>query len=159
MVDALISQCAPDVDSLTMLAIVKVESGGQPWAININGGYQLVRQPRSQAEAVVTARHLVRLGYSIDVGHAQVNSANWPWLNLSAESAFDRCTNLRAAQTVLLDCFKRAPAVEPQMALRQALSCFNTGSFSAGFSNGYVARVLKAAAAIRFANLHPKESP
>jgi type IV secretion system protein VirB1 len=151
-----IEQCAPDVDQLTMRAIVQVESGGHPWAININRGYQLVRQPRSQAEAAVTARHLVRLGYNIDVGHSQINSANWKWLGLSADNAFDRCTNLRAAQTVLVDCFKRAPSKTPQLALRQALSCFNTGDFTAGLSNGYVTRVLRAAAAIRSANL-PKE--
>jgi type IV secretion system protein VirB1 len=159
MVDALITQCAPDVDSLTMQAIVKVESGGRPWAINVNGGYQLVRQPRSQAEAVVTAHHLVHLGYNIDVGYGQINSSNWLWLGLTPKSMFDRCTNLRAAQTVLVDCFKRAPSKKPQLALRQALSCFNTGSFTAGFGNGYVTRVLQAAAAIRSANLQPKESP
>lgn len=149
MLDALILQCAPDVDQLTMQAIVQAESSGQPWAININGGYQLVRQPRSQAEASATARHLVRLGYNIDVGHGQINSSNWSWLGLNADNAFDRCTNLRAAQTVLVDCFKRAPSSNSQIALRQALSCFNTGSFSAGLSNGYVSRVLRAAAAIR----------
>jgi type IV secretion system protein VirB1 len=151
-----IERCAPDVDPLTMRAIVQVESGGHPWAININRGYQLVRQPRSQAEAAVTARHLVRLGYNIDVGHAQVNSSNWFWLGLNSASAFDRCTNLRAAQMLLVDCFKRAPSKQPQLALREALSCFNTGNFTAGFSNGYVMRVLRAAAAIRSANV-PKE--
>jgi type IV secretion system protein VirB1 len=159
MLDALLHQCAPDVDQLTMRAIVEVESGGHPWVININRGYQLVRQPRSQAEAAVTARQLVRLGYNIDVGHGQINSSNWSWLRLNAETAFDRCTNLRAAQTVLVDCFKRAPSRNPQIALREALSCFNTGNFTAGFSNGYVGRVLRAAAAIRSTNLQPKESP
>lgn len=151
-----IERCAPDVDQLTMRAIVEVESGGHPWAININQGYQLVHQPRSQAEASVTARHLVRLGYSIDAGHGQINSLNWSWLSLNADNVFDRCTNLRAAQTVLVDCFKRAPSSNSQIALRQALSCFNTGSFTAGFSNGYVGHVLRAAAAIRSANV-PKE--
>jgi type IV secretion system protein VirB1 len=144
-----IERCAPDVDRLTMHAIVRVESGGHPWVININRGYQLVRQPRSQAEAAVTARHLVRLGYDIDAGHGQINSSNWSRLGLSADNVFDRCTNLRAAQAVLVDCFKRAPSRNPQMALREALSCFNTGSFTGGFHNGYVTRVLRAAAAIR----------
>lgn len=156
MLDALILRCAPDVDQLTMRAIVEVESGSHPWAINVNHGYQLARQPRSQAEATVTARHLVSLGYNIDVGHGQINSSNWSWLGLNADNVFDRCTNLRAAQTVLVDCFKRAPSRNPQIALREALSCFNTGNHTAGFSNGYVARVLRAASAIRSANL-PKE--
>jgi type IV secretion system protein VirB1 len=159
MLDALIAQCAPDVDQLTMQAIVQVESRAQPWTINVNGGYRLVRQPRNQAEATATARHLVRLGYSIDAGHGQINSTNWKWLGLSADNAFDRCTNLRAAQTILVDCFKRAPARQAQRALRQALSCFNTGNFTAGFANGYVTRILLAAAAIRSANLPPKELP
>jgi type IV secretion system protein VirB1 len=45
---------------------------------------------------------------------------------------------------VLLDCFSRAPATIPQVALRQALSCYNTGGFRDGFNNGYVAKVLRA---------------
>ncbi|OYV46360.1 MAG: hypothetical protein B7X12_05460 [Halothiobacillus sp. 20-53-49] len=41
----LYEQCAPNVAPQTLAAIVRVESGGNPWRIGINGDYVLPRQP------------------------------------------------------------------------------------------------------------------
>ncbi|WP_232539972.1 lytic transglycosylase domain-containing protein [Azohydromonas aeria] len=142
---ALLPACAPLVHPDTISRVVAVESAGNPWAINVNGA-RLERQPRSLAEAVVTARALRRQGFDFDAGLGQINVRNWQWLGLDEISVFDPCTNLKATQTVLLDAFKRAPAANPQAALRQSLSAFNTGSFSAGFANGYVSKVVSAPA-------------
>lgn len=142
----LISVCAPVIHPDTILRVVRTESGYNALALGVNG-VRLERQPRNLAEAVVTARELRRQGYDFDAGVAQINVRNWQWLGLDEVSVFDPCKNLQAAQTVLLDCFKRAPAADPQRALRQALSCYNTGNHRNGFSNGYVVKVVRATVA------------
>jgi type IV secretion system protein VirB1 len=144
---ALLPSCAPAVHPLTIVPLLYTESGHRPLAINVNGG-RLERQPRTLAEAIVTARELRRLGYDFDAGITQINVHNWHWLGLDEVSVFDPCRNLAAAQSLLLDCFKRAPSPDPQTALRQALSCYNTGNHRGGFVNGYVARVVGAPSAL-----------
>jgi type IV secretion system protein VirB1 len=124
-------------------AIVQVESGGNAHALNVNGGVELVRQPRSREEAVAMARWLERHGYSFDVGLAQLNSANLARLGLDVASAFEPCANLRAASRVLEECLYRARARlgDGARALNAAVSCYNTGHFTRGVANGYVAAV------------------
>jgi type IV secretion system protein VirB1 len=125
------------------------ESRHNPYAIGVNRGpVRLMRQPRMLDEAVATARELRRLGVSFDAGRAQINVANWHWLGLDERSVFDTCRNLQAAQRVLLDCKARVPARDAQTALREVLSCFNTGNFRSGFANGYVGRVANAPASV-----------
>lgn len=131
-----------------MLRVLHTESSGRPFAINVNGPAQLAWQPRTLPEAIATARNLQRLGLNFDAGPWQINSANWRWTGLDAQTVFDPCHNARAAQAVLLDCFDRAPGINDQQRLRAALSCFNTGGFTAGFRNGYVGRVLRAPVAV-----------
>lgn len=136
------SRCAPLIHPNTVVRLVQNESGRKALAIGINGGARLEHQPRTLGQAIATARVLRQQGYNFDAGLAQINVKNWTWLGLDEISVFDICTNLRAAQTVLLDCFDRAPSSDPQAALRQALSCFNTGNHRGGFANGYVSRVV-----------------
>lgn len=142
---ALAADCAPLIHPQTLYRVVAVESSGKPWAINVNGA-RLERQPRSLAEAIATARALRRQGYDFDAGLGQINVRNWSWLKLDEASVFDPCTNLKATQAVLLDAWRRAPAADPQAALRQTLSAYNTGSHRAGFVNGYVQKVVRAPA-------------
>lgn len=141
---ALAQQCAPQVAHQTMAAIVQVESGFRPLAINVNGGSQLERQPKNRAEAVTTAQWLIYNGYSIDLGVGQVNSKNLARKGLTVEAAFDPCANLGAAASILEDFYVSARRQYPdeQSALRAAVSAYNTGSFSRGFGNGYVQKVV-----------------
>lgn len=53
----LASTCAPAVHPVTLSAVVRNESGANPFAIGVVGG-RLVRQPRTQAEAEATAAAL-----------------------------------------------------------------------------------------------------
>lgn len=140
----LAQQCAPLVAPETMRAIVKTESGFNPLSIGVNGGARLVRQPASKAEAVVTAQWLIEQGYNIDLGLGQVNSTNLSKVGLSIEDSFDPCKNIAAAATILYGNYKAAKAkvVDDQEALHSALSAYNTGSFTKGFANGYVQRVI-----------------
>jgi type IV secretion system protein VirB1 len=144
---ALAAECAPTVAPETMAAIVRVESRFQPYAININGGARLERQPASLPEAVATAEWLIAHGYNIDVGLGQVNSTNLPKLGLAVKDAFDPCRNLIAASKILTDNYITAKqrTSDNQAALHAALSAYNTGSFTRGFGNGYVSAVLKGA--------------
>ncbi|MFC3338125.1 lytic transglycosylase domain-containing protein [Paracandidimonas soli] len=142
---ALALACAPDIHPVTLLAVVKHESRAQQYAIGVNRkGHQLKRQPRSLEEATAAAQRLIDQGIDFDAGLGQINVRNWAWLKLDATTVFDPCRNLTAAQTVLADCYARAlPAhKDPQQALRAALSCYNTGNFRRGFTNGYVGKVL-----------------
>ena len=141
---ALVHECAPWASPQTMASIVRKESGFNPLVIGVNGGARLVRQPANKAEAVATASYLIASGYNIDLGLAQINSANLRKLNLSVDAAFDSCRNISAAATLLSLNFQTAKAriVGEQPALLAAISSYNTGSMRAGFANGYVRDVV-----------------
>lgn len=144
--NVLSAECAPWVAPQTMAAIVKTESQFNPLAININAGAKLEHQPASKEEAVVTAKWLIANNYNIDLGLGQVNSANLAKTNLSIENAFDSCKNLAAAATILQWNYASASKkiTGEQAALHAAISAYNTGSFTRGFNNGYVQKVLRA---------------
>jgi len=141
---ALATECAPWVAPATMAAIVKTESQFKPFAININGGAKLERQPATKEEAIITAKWLLNNNYNIDMGLGQVNSVNLKKTNLSVEDAFDPCKNLAASATILQWNYESASKTIPdqQAALKAAISAYNTGSLTRGFSNGYVNKVL-----------------
>jgi type IV secretion system protein VirB1 len=136
-------QCAPQVASSTLVAIVRTESGFNPYAIGVVRG-QLLRQPTSLDEAIATVRALDANGWNYSVGLAQVNRSNWPRLGLKPQNAFDPCRNLAAGAAILQDCFRQARAsrTDVQQALRQSLSCYASGDFSTGYRTGYVQRVV-----------------
>lgn len=144
---ALAQQCAPAVHPATLQALVKTESGFNPYAIGVVGG-RLVRQPRSREEAVATARALEAAGWNFSMGLAQVNRANLRSYGLTAETVFDACANLRAGSAILSNCYTRASigGRESQDAVRAALSCYYSGNFTRGFKpdsggTSYVQRV------------------
>lgn len=140
----LAAKCAPSVAPEIMAKIVKAESGFNPYAIGVNGSNRRSYLSKTKAEAIETAIRLIAAGESIDMGLGQINSKNLKWLNLTPHSVFDSCTNLRASETVLRYGYEKARAAgaDPERALTQALSAYNTGSFTRGVSNGYVARVM-----------------
>jgi len=147
---ALAQECAPLVHPLTVGYLVAGESSNNPYAINVNyGGPQLVRQPRNLDEAQATVDWLERHGANFDVGLGQVNSANFRRLGLTGGALLDPCTNLRASQAVLADCYAMAAKAvgQGQKALLRAVSCYNTGSQRRGFENGYVRRFVSLAEA------------
>jgi type IV secretion system protein VirB1 len=143
--DILAQQCAPTVAVQTITQVVMHESRMKPYAIGVNGGARISRQPLNRVEAIDTAKKLIDMGLSIDMGLAQINSANLRRLGLTVEQVFDPCTNLRAAETILRGCYDPAAKRHGsgQVALQAALSCYNTGNYTRGFTNGYVASVYR----------------
>lgn len=142
---ALLQACAPNVAPATMVAVIRVESEGDPFKIGVNSGATLQRQPANAADAIATARGLLRRGANFDAGLMQINSSNFARLGLTPETVFDPCTNLRAGAVVLADNYGRARDAGDSDPLRAAISEYNTGSRSRGISNGYVGRVYAAA--------------
>ncbi len=157
---ALSETCAPTVSPQTMAAVAYAESRFNPFAIGVNGSVALKRQPRTKPEAVGIARELIAGGASIDLGLAQINSANLGWLNLTIEEAFEPCRNLAAASVVLRHGYRplSSAPTDRQAALRAALSRYNTGHPERGLRNGYVARVERAASDLSLLPHHPAAS-
>lgn len=143
--DLLARKCAPWVATQTLAAIAETESAFNPFAIGVNGGYRLERQPRSKDEAVKRAKWFVANGYKVDLGLVQISIANLNALGFSIEDAFDPCQNLSIGAGILQDNYllARTKMDDDQAALFAALSAYNTGSFTRGITNGYVRKVVR----------------
>jgi type IV secretion system protein VirB1 len=148
--EATAAHCAPYVAVSTLRAIAKVESAGNPYAIGIVKGH-LVRQPRTLLEGISTVKALQARNIRFSAGLIQIYQGNWARYSLDHESVFNVCANMRAAQGILSDCYRRATKLgEPeQIALRKAISCYYSNNFVTGYREGYVQKVVAAALSIR----------
>ncbi|MEN8506114.1 lytic transglycosylase domain-containing protein [Paraburkholderia sp. DD10] len=139
----LAQQCAPQIAPTTMAALVRTESGFNPYAIGVVHG-RLLQQPLNEIEAIVTTRALENDGWNFSVGLAQVNRANWSLFGLTDQNAFEPCRNVAVGAAILQRCFASARRIQAdtQAALRSSLSCYASGDFSTGYRTGYVRRVV-----------------
>jgi type IV secretion system protein VirB1 len=142
---ALLVSCSPLVDPATGVKLVRHESGGNPYAIGVNGPFIVRPQPASAAQAVATAKFLLATPgvRSIDLGLGMLNTNNLARLGLTVEQAFEPWANLGAMQTVLLGSYRRWEQVDGpgELALQKALSEYNTGPPHKGLLNGYVRKI------------------
>ena len=138
----LINQCAPTVAPETMVAIIQVESGGNAYALGVNGLIRNRPHPKTANEALRWARYYINLGYSVDLGLMQINSRNLKGLGYRLEQMFEPCSNLKAGSRILSNGYLGAAKRygHGQTALKAALSAYNTGNYEHGFHNGYVAK-------------------
>jgi type IV secretion system protein VirB1 len=146
--NTLAQQCAPAVHASSLQAIVRTESGFNPYAIGVVGG-RLMRQPANRDEAIATARALEAGGWNYSMGLGQVNRGNLAAYGLTLETAFDPCANLHAGSAILSSCYTRAAAATGagQRALLASFSCYYSGDFTRGFKadfggTSYVQRVV-----------------
>ncbi len=143
-IDALLlQQCSPKINPIIAHAIVKTESSFNPFAIGVNSGSRLKRQPKSYGQALAVAQRLIANGKNIDLGLAQINSSNYRWLQLTPADALNPCSNLRAMQKIYLNCYKKAKYGRLGTRMQRAFSCYNTGSTTKGFRNGYVRKTTR----------------
>jgi type IV secretion system protein VirB1 len=145
MMMELILACAPNVAPSTIQEIIRVESNSDPIAVNINtkGGVSYpYKKPKTKQQAIALAHAAIAAGHTVDMGYMQVNSANLKKMGYTVREMFHECTNLKAGANILITAYSDAALIHGpgQIALRAALSRYNTGSFSRGFYNGYVAR-------------------
>ena len=139
---ALLHRCAPRVSVVTMAAIIKQESGGNPFALHNNSTGKSYR-PASSAEAAKLTVDLIQQGHSVDIGLAQINSRNLSGLNLDVNQVLDPCTNIHAAQTILLRGWKQSGGD-----LRGALAAYNTGNTGSAVGINYASHVFSQAGVI-----------
>ena len=126
----MMTACAPNVAPATLERIIRVESAGQPLAVNANVKWVIVRdkdgkpvmvttvdgktQPerkkvvfkspieiKTVQDAVTVAYMAIDGGHSVDLSYMQVNSKNLKTLGYSVEDMFDPCKNLAAGARVL----------------------------------------------------------
>lgn len=135
MID-MIMQCAPEVHHTTMSAIIKQESGGNPYALNDNTNKKSYK-PKSFSEALEIAKRLIATGASVDIGLAQINSKNLPGLKLTVAEVLEPCNNIKASQTILKEGWARSGGD-----LKRTLSAYNTGKTDSRIGAAYAEKVL-----------------
>jgi len=142
MIPPTLLACAPDVAPATLEAVIAIESGGNPFAVHVNGLYEQPPPPRDAKAAARIAEQYIARGYSVDIGLMQVNSRNLSALGVTIGQVLDPCNNIRSGAKILTADYADAAhrCGEGQLALEAALSAYNTGDFHRGFANGYVAR-------------------
>lgn len=142
MIDLLfIQMCStPGVHPRTTLEIIRVESGFNEFAINPNQSSLRIPSASSKSEAILISRGLVEKGLSPDLGLMQINYKNLKRYSFTLEESFEPCANIRLGSKILKENYLQARRLmgDSEMALKAALSAYNTGNFKAGFGNGYV---------------------
>jgi type IV secretion system protein VirB1 len=153
------STCLPTVPLNTLRAVVQVESGGNPNAMQIDfpkgllkrwrlteGTLRLKRQPTNQREALDWLAYLQSYDIFVDLGLMQVSTAEAKRRGISPESLLEPCTNLRVGWQILEDAYQieKKTYGPGQGALQHAISRYNTGDPRQGITNGYLARVFAA---------------
>ncbi|MET3762095.1 lytic transglycosylase domain-containing protein [Sphingomonas sp. UYEF23] len=137
-------KCASEVATEAVVPLVVTESGGDDLSINVNRGPRV--RAGSVAEGAALVRRYMAQGYTVDVGLAQINSANFARLGVTVEQAFDPCTNLRLASSLLQAGYGLASRRYSGLdSISATYSLYNTGTLTRGFRNGYVGRVWSAA--------------
>lgn len=152
------AECAPNVSPVTLEKIIQVESGGNRLAMNVNfkrvftniNGVKeekkvLFKSPikiKNIQDAVSVAYLAIDSGHTVDLGYMQVNSSNLKSLGYTVEDMFNPCKNIKAGAAILSAFYEKASSKYPseQLALRAALSAYNTGDFNKGWLNGYLQR-------------------
>jgi type IV secretion system protein VirB1 len=153
-IPALQSRCLPNVPLTTLNAIIRVESRGNPNAMQIDfprailkrwhlpkGTLRLKRQPATQREALEWLDYFESRGIFVDLGLMQVSTAE-----AQRRGIMDPCFNLRAGWKILESAYQlEVKTYGPgQEALRHAISRYNTGDTQRGIDNGYLERVITA---------------
>lgn len=139
MFEQLIMDCAPNVHPQTMMAVMKAESAKNPYAMNvITDGKKSVTWIHDKQEAIIYLKARLAEGHDVATGLMQINSVNFEWLGLSADTIFDPCTNIAASATILQMEYMNALGMtdDTQAALDIALAAYNAGAAAVKKYNG-----------------------
>ncbi len=135
-----------------MAAIVRTESGGNPWVLWDNTAHRGYH-PKSQQESLRILRTLMAEGHQVDVGIAQIDTENFSRYHLTPRTVLDACTNLRVGGEILRHGWRQAMAhgLTGQAALYHTLETYNSGHLFG--DSQYANRVFSAAGAPVFLNV------
>lgn len=141
-------QCINQVHPSMIQKIISVESSNNPFAINVNkkaGKIPTYKRPQTKHDAIRLANYYIKQGHSVDLGYMQINSLNLKHYGVTVSDMFNPCKNIAVGSTILYEAYQRAIKTKkhPQLALRHALSVYNTGNMNRGFKNGYVQKYTK----------------
>ena len=141
------ASCAVGVAPQTLLSVAHVETGLSEFDVGDNTTHRSYR-PGTLPEAIALATKLIGAGHSVDLGIAQINSAagHLQKRGLPIAAAFDPCIGFRVGGEVFAECYGRTSGADEQARLKQAASCYNTGTLDRGAQ--YAARVWRAAALV-----------
>lgn len=141
----LAQRCGSSVAVPTLAAVAKTESNFRTLVVADNTTGK-TRDFATLEEAVVAGENLVNRGHSVDLGLMQINSANLRRLGYRVRDALDPCRSVSGGALILSRNYAAVrDGTDPQVALRRALSRYNTGNVYAGYRNGYVRRIEDAA--------------
>jgi type IV secretion system protein VirB1 len=141
----LAARCGASVAPTTLAAIAKTESNFRTLVVSDNTSRRS-RNFEALDDAVALADSLIGRGHSVDLGLMQINSNNLRWLGYTARDVLDPCKSVYSGARILSQNYAGIRNVpNRQIALRHALSQYNTGNIRSGYLNGYVHRVELAA--------------
>jgi len=145
LLDVILFSCSIKVAQNTMKAIIKTESNGNYLAIGLNTKKHQHIKPSDLNSAIVMVNFLEKNNYNFDIGLTQVNIKNVHKLGYMAKDMLNPCLNVYIGGEILHNYYIKAlnNSTNETEALYKALSAYNTGNFSAGIANGYVAKVIK----------------
>lgn len=127
--------CAPMVEAETLAGVVSLESRFEPFAVRVNSGPPLSKQPSTKAEAIEIATSLAAERQDVQLGLGGIDVEVLRKLKLSISDAFDPCLNLRATATMLDGYYRLAvnAGAEPKRAEQVMLqSWYGRGDPSVG---------------------------
>jgi len=136
--------CAPAIATETLAAVVSLESGFSPFAIRIDSGPPLGKQPKSRVEAIQTAASLIAGHQQIDLGLGGISAEQFGALGITVADAFDPCSNLKATARLLKTYYRAAvdTGASPSAARKAMLrSYYGRGESSIGAMAGFDAQV------------------
>lgn len=123
-------KCSAFASPVTMEKIAYVESGGKPYIIHDNTANKSYIF-KSRRSAVNEARYLIKSGHNIDMGLAQINSANIYNFNIPITRVFNPCYNIYVGSYILYSDYNKAVLKfgNTRTALFRTLEAYNSGSF------------------------------
>lgn len=129
---ALFLHCAPQVAPSTLEAVIKTESGGDPYVIN-NIRDHISKAFTTESQAVLYAVNLSKDSKPYSAGLMQIYSGNFKKYKVNNQTVFDPCTNITVGAKILTDNYLSLEGSNTQNNLRQALSIYYSGNKKTGF--------------------------
>lgn len=136
----LIADCTVGVHPQTVAAVIRVESYGDPLAIESVvlkkdrdrlPKIGAISRSKTISEAVLKAESLLNKGYSVSLGLMQINDFHFERFGVTVADLFNPCINIKIGTTILSENYAEASRLYSDESLKMSsmLSAYNTGRF------------------------------